>query len=138
MDLVAFFFLPGLLGALPDAHHRGVSPKRLERIKLSSFTVEHVYDHVHVIDENPLAALLSFDMPSSQALGGERVHDVVGDRQDLRLGVGGENHEPIHRRSEPAQIEENDVVGFFVEREGAGAFGQLLGRQIRRRAPSTS
>ena len=130
MELVVVFYLPGLLGAFPDANHRGVSPKCLERIKLSSFTVEHVYDHVHVIDQNPLAALLTFDVPRSQTLAGEGVHDVIGDRQDLRLGVGGKNHEPIDRRGELAEIEKDDVVGFLIKREGAGAFGQLLRRQI--------
>jgi hypothetical protein len=41
---------------------------------------------------------------------------VIGNGQDLRLGVGGKNHEPIDRRRELAEIQEENVVGFLIER----------------------
>jgi hypothetical protein len=80
--------------------------------------MKNVHDDLHIIEHDPLARWKSVD--------GDRAHTVIAletaldfarDRFQVRLGRGGANHEKIGEGRYAMEIENGDLLRFFIRRE---------------------
>ena len=77
--------------------------------------MEDVDDHVGIIRDDPLAGRVAVNRHGRDAvLAPERVAQLAGDRFQMRLGRARADDEKIRERGDAAQIEGDDVFGFFV------------------------
>lgn len=103
---------------------RGVAPQVLEAVVGPLVGVENVNDHIGVIRDHPLAR--------GEALDGVRLHmvllpqtvlKIVEDGFEMRFARAGADHEKVGEAREFAQVEDRDVLGFFVRGDRAAELG---------------
>ena len=77
--------------------------------------MEDVDDHVGVIGDDPLACRVAVDGHGLDAVvEDEPVMHLPGDGLQMRLGGAGADDEKIRQGGDAAQVEGDDVFGFFL------------------------
>ncbi len=112
---VSFFglWLLDLLGCQREA--RSVAPEIFEAVVGALIFVEDMDDHVRVIGHDPLAEREAVDGHRCDAvLILEAVVQIACDRFQMRFGSAGTKDEEIREVRNSAQVDGDDVEGFFV------------------------
>ena len=103
---------------------RCVLPQLLETVVGAFVRVENVDDHIGVIRDHPLARREAIDRVRLHAvLLAQPVLQIVQDRFQMRFARAGADHEKIGEAGQLAQIERDDVLGFFVRGDGRAELG---------------
>ena len=89
--------------------------------------MENVDDYVGVIRDDPLAGGVAVDGHWLDAVvEDEPVMHLTGDRFQVRLGGAGADDEIIRQRGDAAQVEGDDVFGFFFRGVVRAKAGELF------------
>jgi hypothetical protein len=105
-------------------HARRVAPKIFKAVELAFFPAEDVHDDLHVIEHNPLTC--------GETVHGDGANPVVifqsifnraRDRLQLRLRSSRADNEEIGEARDSLQIEDDDILCFFVRGEIGAGFG---------------
>jgi hypothetical protein len=85
--------------------------------------MKNVHDDLHVIEHDPLARGKSVDGNRAHAMVAfEAALDFACDRFQVRLGGSGANHEKIGEGRDALEIENGDLLRFFIRREFGTSF----------------
>lgn len=130
-----------LRGGKLQGEARGVAPEVFESVKVAFVLAEDVHDHVAEIGDDPLA--------HGEAIDGHGFHAVIffqaalefiDERAEVRLGRAGGDDKKVGERGDAAQVERDDVLGFFVVEDASAKLdevfriqGMLLGKVARAR-----
>jgi len=76
-------------------------------------------DDIDVIYENPLLRRIALHMPRPVALGLEAIDHAVCDGLDLPVGRCAADDEVIRGRAQLAEIDDEYIFGFLLQREPA-------------------
>ena len=103
-------------------HARGIAPKILEAVKLAFFGAEDVHNDLHVIEDDPLARRETVYRDSANAMVVlQSIFNRARDRLQVRLRRSRANNEEIGEARDSLEIEDDDVLCFFVRGKiGAG------------------
>ena len=86
--------------------------------------MKHVHDYLHVIEHHPLARRKSVDRNRAQAvIGFELPFDFARDRFQVWFGCAGADHEEIGKGRNTLEIEDGDLLRFFIRREVSASPG---------------
>ena len=106
-----------LRGRLPR-HARRVAPQIFEAVEPAFVAVEDVHDHLHVIEDDPLARWKTIDRCSANSVVfAQSCFDFAANRAQVRLRRSRAYNEEIGERGDAAQIEHDDLFGFLVVRQ---------------------
>lgn len=83
-----------------------------------------MYDHLHVIEHDPLACWKSVNGNRADALLlFQPIFDLAGNRLEVRFRRSRANDEEICEAGDALKIEDDDVFRFFVRRVTGAGFG---------------
>jgi hypothetical protein len=86
--------------------------------------MENMHDHITVIDDQPLAGRVAVHrMGLDVFFRLQPVLDLPGDRLEMRLGCPRADEKKIGEAGNPAQVERDDILCFFVGCEFRAEFG---------------
>lgn len=94
---------------------RRIRPQALEIVEPAHRLVEHVHDHVAVIDEHPAAGFEALDTDGANARGAELFHDRIGDRRDMTATGAVADQERVTKGGELGEVELEEIDGFLGE-----------------------
>jgi len=73
-------------------------------------------DHkIDVIQEDPLAFFVSFDVQGASSQFAESFFDAFGDRLVVAAGGAGADDEVVGERTDFVQVDDDDILRLFVE-----------------------
>src|SRR5262249_36564318 len=100
---------------LGELHPRGAGPQSIEVIEIAHRLIEHVNNHVAVIDHHPLAPWIALDREWPYSRAREVVLDPLRDGLDLSIGAPRADEEIIGERRQPPNLHHDQVVGLLLE-----------------------
>ena len=107
---------------------RRVGPEIFQTVQRALFVVEDVNDHVGVIHDDPLARRIAVHGHGRDVmLELEPFLHLPRDRFQMWLGCACADDEIIGERGDAAEIERDDVLGFFVGGILRAEAGELVG-----------
>ena len=98
------------------------SPQAFEIVKFTRPRGEYMNDEIDIVEKDPLAFRVSFDMQRANALFFERFFDVFGNGLVVARRCPGADEEIIGERADLTKFDNYSILGFFVERcfDGVG------------------
>ncbi len=97
----------------------------------ANLRVKNMNQHVGVIEHEPTAGGRPGIMLSMQPLFLQFGKDLVGNCLEVRLAGSGANDKKIRERRDFSKVEDDDVFGFFIQRDFATKLGDAKGRKGR-------
>ncbi len=105
-----------------------VAPEILERIEATALVMKDVNEHVAIIHDHPLAGGVSIDIGRANAVIIPKfVLDLSGNCLEMRLGGAGAHDEEVREGRDAAEVNGDDILGFFVRGELRDQSGQTFG-----------
>ena len=94
---------------------RRITPQTFQRVELSLFVKKNMHQNIRIIHHQPLAGYRTFrGQRRNMRMLSDSFPDAAIDGLEMRFRRTGADHKEVGERRNPAQVENDDVLGLLI------------------------